>query len=82
MTDIGIGNFDSEGKKHGVWIYNYNDNSMKVKRATQFVHGVETGYIKFWYRDGRVMDFSYWDQQTREGEQLEFFYHNDTIEID
>jgi len=75
MTDIGIGNFDSEGKKHGVWIYNYNYVDQPIKRVTQFVHGVETGYMKYWYRDGRVMDFSHWEEQTREGEQIEFYYH-------
>jgi len=73
-----INKFDSNEKKHGVWIELF-DNNKALKSTTTYVHGIEHGVYKkwnygIWEPNGELGGVANIEHGKFEGEGMLFFY--------
>jgi antitoxin component YwqK of YwqJK toxin-antitoxin module len=73
-----INKFDSNEKKHGVWV-NLFDNNKALKSTTTYVHGVEHGIFKSWTYgifkpNGDLQCIANMEHDRLDGEAMLFFY--------
>jgi len=73
-----INKFDSNEKKHGLWVELF-DNNKALKSTTTYVHGVEHGIYKkwsygIWYPNGDLQAVANIEYDQFSGESIMFWY--------